>query len=86
MQAGLTTIEEVAEIIFNSTDSELNDMLQKARARNYEIDQLIRRISADINAYHRLDLENSSTARNRKEYLFGLIKSELSYYGAFYDK
>jgi len=86
VQAGLTTIEEVAEIIFNSDDSELNDMLQKAKTRNYEIEQLVWRISADINGHHGLHLESPSTAPDRKEYLFGLIKSELSYYAAWYDK
>lgn len=35
MEVGLTTIEEFAEIIFILTDSELNDMLQKAKTRNY---------------------------------------------------
>ena len=73
MEVGLTTIEEVAEIIFILTDSELNDMLQKAKTRNYEIEQLVWRISAIINGHHGFHLENSGTAPDRKEYLFELI-------------
>lgn len=31
----LTTKEEIAEIIFNSDNPELNDMIQKAKVNNY---------------------------------------------------
>lgn len=84
MQSGPTSKEEIAKIIFNSPDSELNDMLQKAKTRNYEIDLLVERIAADINGNYGLYLENSDTALDRNEYLFKLIKSELSYYAAWY--
>ena len=86
MQTGFTTKEEIAEIIFNSSDSELNDMLQATKIRNYEINQLIWRIAADINGHHGLHLDNLDSAPDRNDYLFKLIKSELSYYAAWYKK
>lgn len=86
MDTGPTTKEEIAEIIFNSSDSELNDMLQKAKTRNYEVNHLVLKIAADINGHYGHRLENSVTSTDRKDYLFKLIKSELAYYAAWYNQ
>jgi hypothetical protein len=85
MKPGLTTEEEIAEIIFNSPDTEMNDMLQKAKTRNYDISQLVWRIAADINGHHSIHLENPNHAPDRNEYLANLIKAELNYYAAWYE-
>lgn len=80
-----TTKEEIADIIFNSVDPELNDMLQKAKSNNYEIDHLIWKMSADINGHFSEQLAaNSTSASSRKSYLFKQIKSELVYYAKWY--
>ncbi|MBL7862181.1 MAG: hypothetical protein JNJ65_13530 [Cyclobacteriaceae bacterium] len=75
------TQEEIAEIIFNSIDPELNDMLQKAKSNNYEINYIIGKITVDINVHylHHL-ITNSDSANSRKAFLFDKIKSELDYY------
>lgn len=80
MIVGLTSEEEVAEIIFNSIDPVLNDMIRKAEGRNYEIGHLVLRISADINTHYEPYLMNRATALDRKKYLFQRIMGELSYY------
>lgn len=78
---GLTTKEEIAEIIFNSDNPELNDMIQKAKVNNYEVNHLIWKIMADINTHYGDELITiSKTFNTRKDFLFSKIKSELAYY------
>lgn len=86
MKTGPTSKEEIAELIFNSADSELNDMLQHAKERNYDINQLVWRMAADINGHYGLQLSNPETATDRKDYLHQLIKRELKYYAAWFDR
>jgi hypothetical protein len=81
----LTTKEEVADIIFNSEDAELNDMLQQAKTHNYKIDYLIWKITIDINSHFESQLRENSGSRNaRRSYLFRQIKRELVYYAHWY--
>ena len=80
MDVGLTNEQEIADIIFNSDDSVLNDMIRNARNRNYEIDYLVFKVSADINTHYESFLMNAATASDRKTYLFERIKGELRYY------
>jgi hypothetical protein len=85
MDESRTTTEEVAEIIFNSSDSELNDMLQKAKTHNYDINNLVWRISVDINTHFSEQLAaNSTSSQNRRTYLFKQMKSEFVYYAKWY--
>jgi hypothetical protein len=85
MDGGPATKEEVAEIIFNSSDPGLNTLLQKAKNNNYEIDHLISKISADINGHFSEQLAaNSISTPVRQAYLFKQIKSELVYYAKWY--
>lgn len=84
-QTGEATQEEVAEIIFNSNNSELNDMLLKAKSNNHEVKHLIWKITVEINAnyLHQL-IENSDSFDSRKAYLFNKIKYMLVYDATWY--
>ena len=85
MNNGPTTVEEIADVIFNLADPELNDMLQNAQKNNYEIDYLLWKMSADINGHFGDRLTDASTsAPSRKSFLFEKIKSELVYYAKWY--
>jgi hypothetical protein len=79
-----TTEEEIAEIIFNSNDSVLNDMLQSAKNNNYEINQLVWRIAADINGHYSDHFARHRSSDERGRFLFERIKEELKYYAKWY--
>ena len=85
MKDGLTTREEIADLIFNSEDPELNDMILAAKKHNYEISHLVWKIVADINGYFS-DHPKVSTGAERKAFLQEKIKTELVYYARSYKK
>jgi hypothetical protein len=85
MKKGLTTREEIADLIFNSEDPELNDMILAAKKRNYEISHLVWKIMADINGYFSGHLSITAGAE-RKAFLLEKIKTELAYFAHSYKK
>jgi hypothetical protein len=86
-RVGPTDNEEIADIIFKSDSSELSDLLLKSKKYNYDIDNLVGRITATINGDYGMQLNAGSfPTSNRKEYLFKRIKNELAYYSHNYEK
>lgn len=79
------TEEEIAGIIFNSSDPELNDMILQAKEYNYDVQLLVTRIMADINGHFSDRLEQLS-GDQRKEFIQNRIHSELNYYAHWYKK
>ena len=77
-----TSVEEIANIIFNTADAELNDILTCiVNTRRYDVRSLFDQITLSINGsipYHlRSEL---TTGMERRQFLQEKIKLELTYY------
>lgn len=78
----IATEKEIAELIFNSEDTELNDLFIKAKTRNYTVTHLIWKITIEINARsERLYPQLPIGSPDRAKYLREQIRYEMAYYG-----
>lgn len=77
-----TSVEEIANIIFYSADTDLNDILRCiVDAGRYDVRQLFLQISSSINSsipYHLRS--DATTGAERRLFLQDKIKLELTYY------
>jgi hypothetical protein len=85
MNTGDTTEEEIAELVFKSDDSELNDMMLTAKKYNYEIPHLIWKITIEINTYFGDQLQYVDPD-DRNSFLINKIKSEMNYYAHWWER
>ena len=87
MKSSKTDPEELAEVIFNSQDADLNDLLcEIVSTSKFDIGQMLREISATVN--NSLSLHSSSSICEPSQRLVFLkeeIRAELIYY-IFYAK
>mgnify|MGYP005811472071 CR=1 FL=1 len=79
-EEGFVSEEEIAEIIFNSADFVLDDMLAKCTEVGFSIYGLIARLASDINAAYERDLAANTTTAARREFLEARIRIELMFY------
>ena len=72
--------QEIAEIIFNSHDFFLDELLTKCNNAGYAVDNLLGRLSDDINTRSEGDLRMFVSPVERREFLEQAIELELMFY------
>ncbi|MGC3947552.1 MAG: hypothetical protein QM762_24110 [Chryseolinea sp.] len=72
--------QEIAEIIFNSDDFFLDELVARCNHAGFPVDDLLSRLSADINTRSERDLRMSVSTNSRREFLEHAIEVELMFY------
>ena len=82
MPTQLVTCEEIADIVFNSEDSDLNDLLCRViKGRKYNIQQLFIKIAVSINGSLPYNVRmGTATESDRHMLLQEKIRLDLTYY------
>ena len=82
MRFSLATKEEIADLIFNSADPELNDLLRLAQEKSdANIKGLLLRIAVDLNVWYAPRLLNDlPLGKRRRSFLEEKVRGELMYH------
>ena len=82
MKPWKTDLPELADLIFNSSDTDLNDLVQAIVATGkYDVGKLLVEITASVNNSFPLHLRSSvSEISERQQYLKEEVRAELLYY------
>ena len=82
MRFSLATKEEIADLIFNSDDPELNDLLCLAHEKSEDnIKGLLLRIAVDLNVWYASRLLNDLPfGSDRRSFLEDKVRRELKYH------
>ncbi|MGC3945524.1 MAG: hypothetical protein QM762_13575 [Chryseolinea sp.] len=85
MKTWKTNIEEIADVIFNSPDAELNDMLcEIALQGKYDIRQLLLDLTLSVNNSFPLRFRSDGSDQiERRHFLHEELRLELTYYIMF---